>query len=294
MYFESLNEIFANENVKKNCLPIDVNKTYDNARIFCLDYNLISEFQKSKNFQNFITSAKYSFIVVVISYIIVSILTLSISGLYLIPFLTILYSTPSFANMMVYLLVNKLYCAKEFFLFPIINDVENYDTIMIENEQENFIKHPVLSINNGKVIYVYDEIKNGEKYNALKHKEQGNTIIISHNDGEFYSLYAHMYNGIKVKIRDKVTKGQCIGYVGNTGASKYPHLHFEIFYAVGTKNTKIKLTKSLTNFEDYMYTPIDLEKELKVLSGKKSDKNNLNNPLIKNTSGKIDDCCFLT
>ena len=52
-------------------------------------------------------------------------------------------------------------------------------------------------------------------------------IRIDHGFG-YVSLYAHLskYN---VKRGQKVKRGEIIGYVGNTGRSVAPHLHYEIF-----------------------------------------------------------------
>jgi len=54
----------------------------------------------------------------------------------------------------------------------------------------------------------------------------GNNIIIDHGFG-YTTLYAHMAE-INVKKGDKVTKGQKIGTIGNTGTSTAPHLHYEV------------------------------------------------------------------
>ena len=57
----------------------------------------------------------------------------------------------------------------------------------------------------------------------------GNYIVIDHNNG-YYTLYAHMnkfYEGIEVG--DTVLRGQQIGYVGSTGTSTGPHIHFELW-----------------------------------------------------------------
>ena len=56
----------------------------------------------------------------------------------------------------------------------------------------------------------------------------GNHVIINIGDGN-YALYAHLKTGsVRVKLGEKVRRGQIIGLVGNTGASGGPHLHFHI------------------------------------------------------------------
>ena len=54
----------------------------------------------------------------------------------------------------------------------------------------------------------------------------GNYVIIDHGNNNF-TLYGHC-KSIAVKVGDVVTQGQTIGYVGSTGNSTGPHLHFEI------------------------------------------------------------------
>ncbi len=58
----------------------------------------------------------------------------------------------------------------------------------------------------------------------------GNYMIVEHNiNGRVVtSLYAHQPERPAGEVGDKVTKGQIIGHVGNTGRSTGPHLHFEI------------------------------------------------------------------
>lgn len=43
-----------------------------------------------------------------------------------------------------------------------------------------------------------------------------------------YLVYAHMQNSPQLAVGQKVTSGEIIGQVGNTGDSTNPHLHFEI------------------------------------------------------------------
>ncbi len=57
----------------------------------------------------------------------------------------------------------------------------------------------------------------------------GYYVSINHLDG-FSSIYMHMTNYV-VSAGQTVTQGQLIGYVGSTGISTGPHLHFGISYA---------------------------------------------------------------
>ena len=56
----------------------------------------------------------------------------------------------------------------------------------------------------------------------------GNHVVINHGDG-YSSLYAHM-DYFVVSQGQYVNQGQVIGYVGSTGNSTGPHLHFTIMY----------------------------------------------------------------
>ncbi|MGV6829559.1 MAG: M23 family metallopeptidase [Flavobacteriales bacterium] len=55
----------------------------------------------------------------------------------------------------------------------------------------------------------------------------GNHIRIDHGFG-YVSLYAHLYK-YNVKKGQRVKRGDLIGFVGSTGRSEAPHLHYEVF-----------------------------------------------------------------
>ena len=66
----------------------------------------------------------------------------------------------------------------------------------------------------------------GTIYKASLEGDWGNLIIISHADG-YETWYAHL-NGFSIIESQTVKKGEVIGYVGNTGISTGPHLHYEV------------------------------------------------------------------
>lgn len=58
----------------------------------------------------------------------------------------------------------------------------------------------------------------------------GNHIRIDHGFG-YVSLYAHLWakKPYNVRVGQRVKRGDIIGYVGSTGRSQAPHLHYEVF-----------------------------------------------------------------
>jgi len=62
----------------------------------------------------------------------------------------------------------------------------------------------------------------------------GKSVEIDHGFG-YRTRYAHMH-GFAVNKGQKVKRGELIGYVGNTGLSTAPHLHYEVFINGKTVN----------------------------------------------------------
>jgi len=66
----------------------------------------------------------------------------------------------------------------------------------------------------------------GQVVNVAYTEEFGNYITISHKHG-YYTRYAHLLYA-RARVGQRVQQGDVIGYIGNTGLSTGPHLHYEI------------------------------------------------------------------
>jgi len=76
----------------------------------------------------------------------------------------------------------------------------------------------------------------------------GNHVVLDIGNGH-YAFYAHLQPGsLRVKLGDKVRRGQVVGLVGNTGNSTEPHLHFHISNATAPLGAE-GLPYALTSFE---------------------------------------------
>jgi len=90
----------------------------------------------------------------------------------------------------------------------------------------------------------------------------GNCIKIKHNS-TYQTIYAHMKNfasGIKEGIRIK--QGQVIGYVGSTGKSTGPHLHYEVVKngkKINSQTLKLPSGKILKNADRKIFEVVKIK-----------------------------------
>jgi len=94
---------------------------------------------------------------------------------------------------------------------------------------------PIYATGNG----VISVAENGSGY--------GNHVVIKHGFG-YASLYAHM-SRIKARVGQKVTRGELIGYVGSTGTSTAPHVHYEVMKGNNKVNPINYFFKGITEEE---------------------------------------------
>jgi murein DD-endopeptidase len=90
----------------------------------------------------------------------------------------------------------------------------------------------VLAVATGTVINVLDGIPEGPPLShpvpITSQNAFGNSVVIEFGDGR-YGVYCHLIPGsVSVKANDKVTQGQVIGKLGNSGNTDCPHLHFHV------------------------------------------------------------------
>ena len=71
-------------------------------------------------------------------------------------------------------------------------------------------------------------VRSGVVSRATYDSSSGYYVVVNHGDG-FSSLYMHMTHYV-VSVGQTVSAGQLLGYVGSTGVSTGPHLHFSITY----------------------------------------------------------------
>jgi murein DD-endopeptidase MepM/ murein hydrolase activator NlpD len=95
-------------------------------------------------------------------------------------------------------------------MHPILGYVRMHQGVDVDADQGD----PIAALADGVVVW------------ADERSGYGNTVIIDHGN-QFATLYAHQ-SQIVAKVGDTVSGGQVIGFIGSTGLSSGPHLHFEV------------------------------------------------------------------
>ena len=112
----------------------------------------------------------------------------------------------------------------------------------------------VRSASDGRVMYIRRDCPQSSLFEPNSSQRDcggdwGNHIVIRHPNGLF-TRYAHLYpDSIPVKVGQKITRGQELGKMGNSGRSDTRHLHFELGVAI-----KINPCAPAQSFQ-YVYDP---------------------------------------
>ncbi len=77
---------------------------------------------------------------------------------------------------------------------------------------------------------------------SLQSMDEANFVQILHDDGT-HAIYAHLQlDTVRVKIGQRVARGEYIANSGNTGFSSGPHLHFVVLHNVGLRSESVPVT----------------------------------------------------
>ncbi|PIB30699.1 hypothetical protein BFP77_03830 [Maribacter sp. 4U21] len=93
---------------------------------------------------------------------------------------------------------------------------------------------PIIAVADGQVAYTKDNIKENIPFSEemavrMTHETLGGNYVVLDIGNSIHASYGHLQpNSIRVKIGDKVKKGQVLGLLGNSGNSDCPHLHFQL------------------------------------------------------------------
>jgi len=96
------------------------------------------------------------------------------------------------------------------------------------NENYFAFRREILAPADGKVTDVINGVRDNVPGSMNPYSGLGNAVFIQHREYEV-SVLAHLKLGsIKVKVGDKVKRGQVIGLCGNSGNSSEAHLHYHL------------------------------------------------------------------
>lgn len=94
---------------------------------------------------------------------------------------------------------------------------------------------PICAARDGTVVS--RESRFNKNYKSKRYMKRANVIVIRHRNGE-ESVYGHLqWRSVRVKLGQKVKRGQIIALSGQTGFATYPHLHFGVYQ--NNKNIEI-------------------------------------------------------
>ncbi|QTA38830.1 M23 family metallopeptidase [Thermosipho ferrireducens] len=155
--------------------------------------------------------------------------------------------------------------------WEVINQRYAYDFVIKDNHGKTYrnngkkledyyaYEKPIMAPADGVIVQIRDDVPDSAKIGKIDWKSKdfrGNFVIIQHSKNE-YSFLAHLKQGsVKVKVGDKVKRGQIIGLCGNSGHSTEPHLHFHVqdrpnfFFSMGLPIRFTNFISKTLNMED--------------------------------------------
>ena len=121
---------------------------------------------------------------------------------------------------------------------------------------------PIRAAGNGRIVYM-------GRFGAY-----GNYLKIKHND-TFATAYAHIHNFPKgLRVGQAVKQGQLVAFIGSTGRSTGPHLHYEILkngMQVNPQSVKLPTSEKLSAVEMKRFRQVVAKVEMQMAAQGKVD-----------------------
>lgn len=135
---------------------------------------------------------------------------------------------------------------------------------------------PVTAAAAGYVVEIIDDLPDNSIGGMDLKNNWGNTIVIKHAE-HLYTKISHLKAGaFQVKVGDYVTKGQQVAYLGNSGRSPEPHIHYQVQATpyVGSKTMQYPLAYYMKHAEDgtFQFKMFDYPKEGETVFNVKTNK----------------------
>jgi hypothetical protein len=132
-----------------------------------------------------------------------------------------------------------LYVSQRFAIDWIKIDANSQQSNGDSNKNENWPTYgqKAIAVMDAKVVSVLDglpeRVPNALPPDTTMQNVTGNHVVLDIGRG-YYAFYAHLQPGsLKVRVGDRVKRGQVLALLGNSGNTTAPHLHFHVSDGIG-------------------------------------------------------------
>ena len=131
-----------------------------------------------------------------------------------------------------------MYPTKEYVAIGVYYSKEHMAVDLCWNSKYGGKNQPIVAPYDGKVVAIKDHDKTNKSWGNYVKIDIGK-FQCKYRVKRAYILVAHLEEGIKVKVGQKVKMGDLLGHMGNTGRSFGNHTHYEFY--LGGASTKYRV-----------------------------------------------------
>jgi len=168
----------------------------------------------------------------------------------------------------------------------VVRDERGHQASGFGNKIEDFYAYglPVLAPAPGTIYAVENTVEDNPPQSANTERNWGNYVIIDHLNGEFSEISHFKQSSVIVVPGQKITRGQILGYCGNSGRSPVPHIHYQLQASpvVGSPTLHATFSEAIVNGniishcnpnKDDVVSPIEIETDKEwTLLGRESEQ----------------------